>query len=240
MNKEILYEILNSKSEKLSSIEIENILNEELDKAPEEMDTNLIDLCLDALNNIHEKKINKKRRKISISKILLVAVVFILVIGICIPACANYFSIDVPDGIVTFYNNCFNVDISNDKYINDILNQLEQDDIIDAVLPEIIFSSETQISNYARNDTENYMMINFNFNNSEIEGHITIQEYVNNYDFVTERSKANSEFDNVKYFNIIVFNEGNNSQINYVVNNTEYNIVIDCDYETACQIAKTI
>jgi hypothetical protein len=89
------------------------------------------------------------------------------------------------------------------------------------------------------------MMINFNFNNSEIEGHITIQEYVNNYDFVTERSKANSEFDNVKYFNIddldiIVFNEGNNSQINYVVNNTEYNIVIDCDYETACQIAKTI
>ena len=61
MNKEILYEILNSKSETLSSAEIESILNEELDKSPQEMDTDLVDLCLEALNLVDEKKLNNRK-----------------------------------------------------------------------------------------------------------------------------------------------------------------------------------
>lgn len=54
MNKKTLYEILSSKSEKLSSTDIEAILNDELDKHPDKMDTDLVDLCLIALNTVDE------------------------------------------------------------------------------------------------------------------------------------------------------------------------------------------
>ncbi|MGN1420984.1 MAG: hypothetical protein ACI4XC_05675 [Eubacterium sp.] len=245
MNKEILYEILNSESESLSSAEIEAILNEELDKSEEEMDTDLIDLCLDALDTVDEEKLNKRKYRIRISKALIAAVILVMLIGISIPVCARFFSIDVPDGIVSFYNDCFNVDIANDGYVNDILGQLEHDGLDDIVLPKMIFSSETKNSNYSKEESDNSTMINFDFESNGLTGHIIIRSYKPNYDFLVEENKTNLEFESIKYFSIgdiscIVFNRGKNSYINYVINNTEYNISLDCNFETACQIAKTL
>lgn len=244
MNKEILYEILNSKSERLSSAEIEGILNEELDKSPEEMDTDLVDLCLDALNTADGEQLNKRKHKVRISRILVAAVILVLLIGICIPVCAKYFSIDVPDGIVSFYNDCFNVDISNDEYVDNINGQLKQDGIMDAALPKILFSSETKISNYKLDNNSSNLIVDFAFSNDEIDGYVTIEEY-NIYSFINGQNKASNEFENIKQIEInglsvLVFCNDSVSYISYTVNYTEYNITLYCDYETACQIAETI
>lgn len=51
MDKNILIEILKSKNDDISVKEIEDSLNEELSKSPEEMDTDLVDLCLKALKD---------------------------------------------------------------------------------------------------------------------------------------------------------------------------------------------
>lgn len=48
-NKEILLEILNQKYEVMTLAEIEDMMDEELEKDPDEMDTGLIEICLDAL-----------------------------------------------------------------------------------------------------------------------------------------------------------------------------------------------
>ncbi|MGN1122895.1 MAG: hypothetical protein ACI4RR_01010 [Eubacterium sp.] len=245
MNKEILYEILNSESESLSSAEIEGILNEELDKSPEEMDTDLIDLCLDALNTVDDEKLNKRKFKVRISRILIAAVIFVLLIGISIPVCAKFFSVDVPDGIVSFYNDCFKIDISNDEYIDDILGQLEQEGLENVVLPKIVFSLETTVSNYVIEDSNNSKYIDFDFKNDNIAGHVEIQQYNTDYNFVIGNKKINSDYENIEYFDVndisvLVFYNNGVSYINYLIDNIEYNIFIYCDYETACQIAKTL
>lgn len=245
MNNETLYEILISKSETLSSVEIEGILNEELDKSPEEMDTDLVDLCLEALNTVDEKKLNNRKRKINISKILIAAVIFVTVILISIPVCAKFLSINVPDGVVTIYKDCFHIDISQDEYINDIAGRLEEDGINDAVLPNILFELETRNSDYSKEEMGNYTMINFSFTNDEIEGHVTIQKYNSGFDFFVDEDNASSGFERIDYFDIngvkvLVFGNNDISYIKYAIDNTEYNLFIECNHDTACQIAKTI
>lgn len=50
MTIETFKEILNTKSMTFTAQEIMGIIDEELEKEPSEMDTGLIELCLDALN----------------------------------------------------------------------------------------------------------------------------------------------------------------------------------------------
>lgn len=245
MNKEILYEILNSKSETLSSTEIESILNEELDKSPQEMDTDLVELCLEALNTVDEKKLNNRKKKYRLSKILIAAALFALVIGISIPVCAKYLNVSVPEGIVTLYKDCFNIDISNNEYVDDIAAQLIEDGISEVILPEMIFSLETNIYNYCVNNNPYADTYKFAFCCSDYEGIITIQVFNSNFDFAIKNTKTTSEFEKVEYFEIneipiVVFGTDDISYIQYVDDNIEYNIQLYCDYESACQIAKTL
>lgn len=245
MNNETLYEILSSKSETLSSVEIESILNDELDKSPDEMDTDLVDLCMEALYTVDKKKLNNHKRKINISKILIAAVIFVTAILISIPVCAKFLNINVPDGIVTLYKDCFYIDISSNGTIKDIVGRLEEDGINDAILPNILFVSETKNSDYSKEENISYKMINFNFTNNEIDGHITIQKYNSGYDFFVDEDNASSEFEQIDYFDIngvkvLVFGNSDISYIKYAIDNTEYNFFIECDHDTACQIAKTI
>lgn len=244
MNKEILYEILNSKSETLSSAEIESILNEELDKSPQEMDTDLVDLCLEALNSVDEKKLNKRKHRLNISKVLIAAVIFVTVIVISIPVCAKYLSIDVPDGIVSLYRECLHIDISPEVNIKDIIDEFEQNDIDNVILPEIVFDKNTVISNYSHTDDSNAFVANFDFSYDNIFGSVTIEKY-DEYDFISGKVDVSSDFDNVEYFNqngieILIFSKGDLSYINYSVDNIDYSIVFHSDFETAYQIAESI
>lgn len=244
MNKEILYEILNSKSETLSSAEIESILNEELDKSPQEMDTDLVDLCLEALNTVDEKKLNKRKRRLNISKALIAAVVFVTVIVISIPVCAKYLSIDVPDGIVSLYRECLHIDISPEVNINDIIDEFEQNGIDNVVLPKIVFGKNTVISNYSCTDDSDTFVANFDFENVDVVGRITIDKY-EKYDFFSGKVDVSSDFENVEYINkngieILVFSKDDLSYINYSIDKIDYSIVLHSDFETAYQIAESI
>lgn len=245
MNKEILYEILKSKSEKLSAAEIESIMNEELDKSTSTMDTDLIDLCLEALESAEKEQLNKRRIRLKVSKILIAAVIFVLIIGISIPTCAKHFNVTIPKGIVTFYSECFNVDLSQKEYVDDIFSQLESNGIETATLPEMMFYPETEIYNYFVKNLEKSNIISFDFSNTQIEGHVDIQKNPNNFDNTYLNDKATVEFENVDYIEIkgisvLVFGKDNVSCIFYRKNDIEYNITLKCNYKTAYEIAKTI
>lgn len=245
MNKEILYEILKSKSEKLSVAEIESIMNEELDKSTSTMDTDLIDLCLEALEDAEKEQLNKRRVRLKVSRILIAAVIFVLVIGISIPACARYFNVTIPEGIVTFYSDCFNVDLSQTEYVDDIFSQLEEDGIESANLPEITFYPETEIFNYSLTNFDKSNIISFDFCNSKIKGHVDMQNNPNNYDNAYLSDKATFEFENFDYIeaneiSVLVLGNNDDSCLFYVKDCVEYSIVLNCDYKTAYEIAKTV
>lgn len=244
MNKEILYEILSSKSETLSSAEIESILNEELDKSPQEMDTDLVDLCLEALNTVDEKKLNNRKKKYRLSKILIAAALFAIIIGISIPVCAKYLNVNVPEGIVTFYNDCFNIDLSTEKKVDNISKQLIEDGLNDATLPDILFSKDIIIYDYSYEIDSSNACYDFYFENDSVKGYVTIKKF-DDYSFFNGQSKVSSDFEDVEYLNqngvsIIVFSKDDMSYINYLVDNIEYNIVLFSNYEVAYEIAKTI
>lgn len=245
MNKEILYEILKSKSEKLSAAEIESIMNEELDKSTSTMDTDLIDLCLEALENAEKEQLNKRRVRLKVSKILIAAVIFVLIIGIAIPTCAKHFNVTIPEGIVTFYSDCFNVDLSQTEYVDDLLGQLEQDGIESVLLPKITILPETKIYNYSNATLEKSNLISFDFCSSKIEGHVDLQKYFENYDNANISDKATSEFENFDYIetngiSVLVLGNNDDSCLFYVKDYIEYSIVLNCDYQTAYEIAKTV
>lgn len=245
MDKDILYEIINSKSESLTAAEIEHIMDEELDKSPEEMDTDLIELCLDALSKADEEKLNSKGHRIRLSRVLLVAVIFILVLGMAVPACAKVFHMEVPEGVARIYKDYLYVDISNDKYVTDINYQLEMDGIKNPILPNIIYLEETTIYNYKIDKSNSFDTFDFSFSYNELKGTVSINKFASN-DETFDINTVSSNFENVKYFEgnnckgIVLVNE-DSSSIQYIDDNINYNITLEIgNYETALEIAESL
>lgn len=118
MNNETLKEILKLKSVPLTSEEIEAIMNEELEKDPDEMDTDLIDLCLTVLENASSDDNDSdtakpKSKKIKTKKILvLVAVLSILVI-FAVTVSAHFRNVDADENVVTYCGDYYLVDLTD-------------------------------------------------------------------------------------------------------------------------------
>ena len=118
MNKNSLLEILNSNKAKLTLEDIRTIMDEELNKEPDEMDTDLVDLCMDVLSGvINETEVIKSEENtkntehageggknvIKLTRALLVAAIVVVFFSIAIPVSAGYIKasrIDLPDSII--------------------------------------------------------------------------------------------------------------------------------------------
>ena len=85
-----LKEILEEKEMKFTKGDIISLMDAELEKAPAEMNTNLVDLCVavlesNAVPNDAPNKPKPAKRKIKVGKILLVAAIIALLGLIAIP-----------------------------------------------------------------------------------------------------------------------------------------------------------
>lgn len=242
MNKETLYEIINSKSEKLSSAAIKDILNEELDKSPEEMDTDLVDLCLDALENIQEIQQNKRTHHIKFTRILTAAVIFMLVIGVSIPACAKFFDADLPDGIVTVYEDYLDIDLKGGKYIRHIDTKLEQDGFNGEFLPSIFYTGEAKVFNYKTQQSSFDSYARFDFSYNDTYGSVSTTRYDDERVNFSGEHKIHLKEAKVEYFEYagfkgVVCSNDELVMIYYYKDLTEYTIQITGDMESAAEIA---
>lgn len=115
MNKNSLLETLNSNKAKLTLEDIRTIMDEELNKDPNEMDTDLVDMCMDILEEASENaqadenaEIIKpsgsgNKRVIKLTRALLIAAIVAVLFSIAIPVSAGYIKanrIDEPDSII--------------------------------------------------------------------------------------------------------------------------------------------
>lgn len=108
MDNEILHRILNCKSEKLTGYDIEKLMDEELEKEPEKMDADLVEICIDALNSKVSKSIYRMKLKKAIA---IGAVITLLVTAVAIPVTAKYVHINASADVVKYCNECFIVDL---------------------------------------------------------------------------------------------------------------------------------
>lgn len=241
-DEKLLFEVLKSKSEQLTYKEIEAILDEELDKAPNEMDTELVRLCLDALTSENVENKSSKRIKMPILKIVAIVAVIVVVFAVSITAGAKFFHINAPEGVVKVNGDHFSVDMNNTDVVEDIYAQLGKDCVGDAVLPKLLTDYETKITNYKAEFVDSHDMIEFDFDSSEFNGRATIEIFEDDYKF---NEKKPLEIDNYEVIekegvSILVFGNEKASNIQYCCKNVEYIITVDCDLNTALEIAKTI
>ena len=115
MNKSSLLEILNSNKAKLTLEDIRTIMDEELNKEPDEMDTDLVDLCMDVLSGVISKTeaVEQKesdsqsgtntKKVFKLTRALLIAAIVVVFFSIAIPVSAEYIKanrINAPDSII--------------------------------------------------------------------------------------------------------------------------------------------
>lgn len=247
MKKETFMAILEEDSMIFTEKELWEMIDEELAKDPSEMDTDLIDLCLDALDGKFDdeeiERINTRKR-LRPGKILLVAAVIVLILGISLPVCAKHLNLNTGEGVVHYTGDHFNVNMVSSQNSVDVLSQLENEDV-NAVIPNELLKSEYSFDNYRIYDRQSYKTYAVDFENKDITGTITLNRYEENCEFLTGKNFADEEYEFFEQISkddkeILVFGDDETSNIYYVINNIEYIIVIDDDYSTAYNIAETL
>lgn len=258
MNDSTLKEVLKVNFLSFSKEEIENIMEEELEKAPEEMDTELIDMCLDILMGEPKKRADedlaaspavsdKKAKRINFKKGILVAAIITLLLSIAIPVSANVFNIDVPENILKIYEKFFDLDFERGKQNKKLSVILSENELDDIVLPLYLYD-HCEVSGFEKVKEELNTHIYFDFVEKEnnINGRVKLDLMGTKMDFLNGETLVNGHYEEAKQLtvngiNVIVFVENNSCVIVYYVNNVEYSIVLNgVTIDKAVEIASTL
>lgn len=240
----------------LSASEIEKILDAELEKNESEMDTELIEYCLDALNGEAEsgsstdnEKSSVKRRKIGLRGVIAAAVAAVmLVIGV-ISVSAGKTDTNLLDNSVEVYDGCVTIDFAKtdneaDGYSllgTELAEILAENGIDKATFPEAFASQDFKILDVENevNDGLFSVVVSYEYNGKS--GRLTVHT-----DSTLRQKRLN--YLNIKkitqiYANgmsVYIMKQGRSSLIVYRDGNISYNLTIPVAYDLAVQIAKTI
>ena len=258
MNDSTLKEVLKVNFLSFSKEEIENIMEEELEKAPEEMDTELIDMCLDILMGEPKKRADedlaaspavsdKKAKRINFKKGILVAAIITLLLSIAIPVSANVFNIDVSENILKIYEKFFDLDFEREIQNKDLFIILSEHELNDIILPLYLYD-HCEISDFEKFEKNFLSHISFNFSCKEdnIYGRARLDSMGNEMDFINGEMLIDGNYDQVKQLtvngiDVVVFSEKDDCFIVYSVNNVEYHIVVKgVSFNKAVEIASTL
>lgn len=180
MNKEILKNVLRTSSVEFSYAEIEKMLNDELEKSTEEMDTELVELCIDVLSNyvnegnkiFDEEALPKKaktRKKPIVKKIFLVAAIVSVILTLSITVSANIFDIDLPAEMVKIFGDRIVLNLSGESKTDEVLDE--------SGLLNVFYSDKCVIESKVFNENKKETKIQFSVKESKMHGDITILPY---------------------------------------------------------------
>lgn len=266
MDRETLLKIINIGSLPLSLEEIEKIMDEEMEKDPNEMDAALIELCADILEKAYfengkpETSVESekdKRKRIKLIRVLILAAIILILFSIAIPACAKYINSDVSDKIVKFYSDHFEIYLrgENNEAINysdknsNIIKLLNEKGIENVILPAELLKEEyvKEIIHFDENELYITTTVDFENETNEINGQIVITKHkTDNTEFMVGQNRITGGYSSVKQISlngmdILVFNNNKKSYITYIDNDCEYNIEFySSNFDLVIEIAKTI
>ena len=275
ITKELIEKILAEEEISFTYAELEEIMDAELEKTPEDMDVELVEICAEILANElvpltgeqpspektmifpeempAQSLLPSPNRKLKVGKILLIAAVVGLLCAVAIPAGARFMPSEAADKIIDFCYDHFKINLRGDEPDtassgeNDWVNNLILENLHTLKLPEILLNDEYEKS-VRTQDEENIKVILVDISNSTsgISGNIMITQYK---DKNVELHNGVGNVSNIyKYFeqttinntDILVFGETNEIYIKYIDKNTEFEIVLDTDFDTAMKIAESI
>lgn len=203
MTKKQLLKILNDDSLGLTVEELENIIEEELQKDDSEMDPDLIEYCLYYIskaeaNDGKEKKADsagsdkiteppaadkpeKSRFNGKLKNLLIIAATIALLLvttGIATVATNK----KVKNSAISFYENHIQVHFDKQKDESgipgtEIAAELRKHDISDLKLPAMFFSSDRIYSNILEDNTENLKSISLSYRTKKLSGQVSVSRF---------------------------------------------------------------
>ncbi len=264
MERLTLLETLKSKSMTLSIEDIEGIMDEELSKDPNEMDTDLIDLCANAINEAYAKKeasMKKGTRKKNLwKKVLSTAAILTIFAGITLPVSAHYLDNGTLNQIVTYIENHFHINLSlgnqtSSKHSDTnytLIKQLENIGYENIILPSALLNanySKDAIKVVTNDDFFLCTEVRFKLDN-DISGYIAITKHkTEDTLFALGQGDVSEQYTSVKKLtingmDIVIFSSPsseNDTFFEYIDNHIEYSIHLsNCDLDKAVEIAKTL
>lgn len=203
MTKKQLLKILNDDSLELTVEELENIVEEELQKDEAEMDPDLIEYCLYYISKAEadggkEKKadiagndkiaeppaadkLKKSRFNGKLKNLLIIAATIALLLvttGIATVATNK----KVKNSAISFYENHIQVHFDKQKDESgipgtEIAAELRKHDISDLKLPVMFLSSDCIYENITENNTEDMRIISLSYSTNKLSGRVSIREF---------------------------------------------------------------
>ena len=266
MHKDTLREILKTKSMSFTLEEIEEIMDEELDKSPEEMDTELVDLCADILEkaslgvdkqNFADRKKGNNLKEIKIKRIILIAALVAIFFSIVIPIGAKYFHLDASDKLVNYDGDRFKLDLKEgktdaEKHSDDsidIVKKIQELGIDEVILPSVLLSDEYEktISFADEDDSFITIVVKFTSETINISGDFSLSKFKSRDNLsAIGLGNVSNEFNSVNQLtingmDIIIFSNEKRSYINYVDNDVSYSIHLNnCNLDCAIEIVNSL
>lgn len=238
----------------LSTDEIKALIQKELDKDVDDIDTDYIDLCFELLS---VKNNNQNKKKIKFNKpvkVLLTAALLTVILVSAVTVTAQL-HLNIPENIaklvdgnaeITDYN-LENTDTTADGYAlldTDFAKKLKDYGIDPITFPEEMTKENCTITDIeVVNSDELSVIIDVCFEYNGQEGSLYIYHMLQ--DMETAGSKGvmdikSGQIIRANGMDILVFEQDDSCTLLYKDNLTSYDMSLDCDLETAIEFAKSI
>lgn len=253
LSKKKLKKMIASDFTDLSTEEIKALIQKEVNKGSDELDTDYIDLCFELLSIKNYKQKSSKVKFTKPTKVLLTAAVLMVVCISTITVSAQ-FNLNLPQKIAQLINgnaeidyNLENADTTADGYAlldTDLAKQLVDYGITPVTFPEEMTKENckiTKIESISSDHISNIVSIDFDYNSQQ--GCLTIEQMSKELETAgvsTVMDIKSGQMINVNGMDILAFEKENSCTIIYKDNLTKYNIYIDCNLETAIKLAESI
>ena len=236
----------------LSTEEIKALIQKEVNKGPDKLDTDYIDLCFELLavkGNAKGKRVKFKKS----AKVLLVAAALMVVFISTVTASAQ-FNFNIPQSIAKLIDNnaeidynLENADTTADGYAllnTDLAKQLADYGITPVTFPEEMTKENCkviQIEDVSVDETWKIISVDFYYNKQK--GWLRVEQMSEEFETAgvsTVMDIKSGQMININGMDILLFEQEGSYKIKYKDNNTTYDISLDCDSETAIKVAESI
>ena len=258
MDKKTLIKILKSEPMTFSLEEVQNIMDEELLKDPEEMDTDLIDICVEVLEKAYSEEAQQKKsgkpKVRTISKVLLIVAIVVIFLTIAITVGANLNQNPVSNKFVQYARDHFAVNLrggladeepASEESV-DIVQALQNQGIDSIILPSEVLKFSYSDINIQDTDYLLGVRIKIQDLQSKVKGSLFIDRYDDLIaDLAGVEKRQNTDYKVEQFYvngiDVVLFYKEDRADIEYLDGLTTYMISLyDCDYETAVKIIMSL
>lgn len=252
LSKKKLKKMIDSDFTDLSTEEIKALIQKEVDKGPDKLDTDYIDLCFELLavkSNAKSKRVKFKKP----AKLIIIAAALTVIFISTVTASAQ-FNFDIPQSIAKLIDNnaeidydLENADTTADGYAlldSDLAKQLADYGITPVTFPEEMTKENCkviQIEDVSVDKTWKIISVDFYYNKQK--GWLRVEQMSEEFETAgvsTVMDIKSGQMTNINGMDILLFEQEGSYKIKYKDNNTTYDISLDCDSETAIKFAESI